>query len=391
MKHLIVVASIMTSVSSMVAMEDFTTLDIRDRDDDSQIRPYITIINQLPMCEPDLNPYILNPQILISDQKDTRYYNSQSYYHLDDSTVMLRPHQGVRFSPNTYTTLPGLKRLGMNDEQDAARIQIYVQAAVTKPQMQLIIGKGAKIQFGDEIIFTQLKNNIVLTHKNNLKQENILAKLETERSIKNITQPDLFETKIVKTLSESWGLTASDFIQSSHDKNENKNESVYITIINQLPKNNCNFSHARIDISEKIKSTTYTNRSYSPEENLSVIINSDETHQFPLNIDETGNSSIILYIPDAVDNQLLQLDVGKDSKVKCGDTITVTPQSSDTIAIKYNELEKPLISLNTQQMVTLIGLLDYQEKINRYGKNDAEWYNDSPYVKNIAARFSITK
>src|SRR5579863_3482438 len=283
MKHLIVVASIMTSVSSMVAMENVTALDIRDRDLDSQTRPYITIINQLPMCEPSLNPYILNPQILISDQKDIRYYNSQSYYYLDDSTVMLRPDQGVRFSPHTYTTLPELERLGMNDAQDAARIQLYVQGAVTKPQMQLIIGKGVKIQFGDEIIFTQLKNNIILTHKNNLKQENILAKLETERSIKNITQPDLFEVTKVKTLSESWGLTAADFIQSSHDTSE----SAFITIINQLPKNNCNFPNARNDISETIKSTTYTNRSYSPDENPTVIIASHETHQFPLNRDET--------------------------------------------------------------------------------------------------------
>ena len=169
MKHLIFVASIIAPIHSIVAME---TLEIRNRNLDTLQKPHITIINQLPD-----NPQFLNTRIDISDQTKINQYNKQTYTP-DDSTITIYPNRGIRFSPRTNKTLHEYKRLGMNNTGNAALITLYVHAAVNYPLVQLLIGKGSKVQFGDTITFTAKPNGtIILNHKNRK-----LKTIKTEQS-----------------------------------------------------------------------------------------------------------------------------------------------------------------------------------------------------------------
>jgi hypothetical protein len=169
-------------------------LEIRNRNLDTLEKPHITIINQLPD-----NPQFLSTRIDISDQTKINQYNKQSYIS-DDSTITIYSNRGVKFSPRTYKTLPEYERLGMNNAGDTALINIYVHTAINYPLMQLLIGKGSKVQFGDTITFTAKPNGtIILNHKNKklktIKTEQSAALIEpaAQRCVTIIGLPKLAE------------------------------------------------------------------------------------------------------------------------------------------------------------------------------------------------------
>jgi hypothetical protein len=339
--------------------------------------PNITIINRLPTP----NAHFPNDHIDVSDTIKFNYrYNNQSYAP-DDDTVTLCSNHAIRFSPRTHERLPEYKRFGMNNTGDTALIALYVHAAITRPLIHLIVGKGSPIQFGDTIIFmTQSDDTIILNH--NAKK---LTERKTKETIRIIPEPKFFGDCITIQLTQTPKSTnpIKTHIQSTGLSADTMGASPCITIINQLPTNNPHLPSTHIDVSEKTKYNAYTNKSHTPDEST-ITISSHETKQFPLHLNEANSTSLTFYVHDAVENQLFQLNIGKGSKVKCGDTITLTPKPSHKIAIKHND-KNTLITLDTTQCAELIGLPDIttDKLLSKYGCYPQDWHNDFPYIYGI--------
>ena len=180
MKYSVLLTSVISAHAC--AMEP---VEIRDRNLDTAQKPHITIINQLPK-DPGFTT-----RIDISDKTKITNYTKNSY-RPDDSTTTIYSNRGIRFSPYLNKNgQPEHARLGMNDAGDAALITLYIHGAIRHPWINLIIGKSAKIGFGDAIIFnTNSDDAIVLNHNG---QE--LWKLETKQKIEIISEKtkSLFE------------------------------------------------------------------------------------------------------------------------------------------------------------------------------------------------------
>src|SRR5437762_5678335 len=120
-------------------------IEIRNRNLDTRTQPHITIINKLPKNA------AFPTRIDVSDKTRVDNYTKDSY-RPDDSTKTIYAHQGIRFDPRLNKTgEPEHARLGMSNAGDAALIALYIYGAIKSPLIYLIIGKGAKIQFGETI------------------------------------------------------------------------------------------------------------------------------------------------------------------------------------------------------------------------------------------------
>jgi len=144
MKYLLLIATMAASTSVLLPMKITQTtpkIRMRDRDLDTSSRPFITIINALPTED----TFLPNKNIDITDGKRIDFYKNEPYTP-DYSVVSLLAGEGVRFSPYKNNTLAEYKRLGMNNNENAALIQLYVHAAVKYQLMSLYVAFKSKIR-----------------------------------------------------------------------------------------------------------------------------------------------------------------------------------------------------------------------------------------------------
>jgi hypothetical protein len=199
------------------AMEN--NLQITNRHLDTLKRPHITIINQLPLNDPEFT----NTRIDISDQTKVKTYTHNSY-RPDDSTKTIYSNKAMRFSPQTHRNIHEYKRLGMNDTGKNALIAIYLHDLRQYPLMHVVIGEGSDIQFGDVLTFSINDNREIILKSNN--------KIIT--SFINPKTKNYDEIALLKSMSEK-----ANYLQAKHIQAKTNTEfSVHLI---GLPDNYLNF------------------------------------------------------------------------------------------------------------------------------------------------------
>ena len=179
------------STSSLLPMEitkTKPTIRMRDRDLHTSNQPFITITNALPVDD----TFLPNKQIDIADTNRIRFYKNEPYKP-NSSDVSLFPGESIRFSPYKDSTLPEHERLGMNNNEDAALIQLYVHAAIKHQLMHLYVGQHSKVKFGDTIRFKlETDGTIVMSHNHKK-----LKTIETQHVTEIIGVPKNKEREII--------------------------------------------------------------------------------------------------------------------------------------------------------------------------------------------------
>lgn len=177
-----------SSLLPMEVTQTETKIRMRDRDLDTSSRPFITLINALPIDD----TFLPNKQIDIADTNRIRFYKNEPYKP-NYSDVSLLPGEGIRFSPYKDSTLEEYKRLGMNNNEDAALIQLYVHAAIKHQLMHLYVGQHSKVKFGDTIRFKlETDGTIVMSHNHKK-----LKRIETQHVTEIIGVPKNKEREII--------------------------------------------------------------------------------------------------------------------------------------------------------------------------------------------------
>jgi hypothetical protein len=191
MKYLLFIATIFVPISSMEITQAIPKIRMRDRDLDTSIRPFITIINALPVED----TYLPNKQIDITDKSRTNSYKNEPYKP-DFFAISLLPGEGIRFSPYKDSAFAEHERLGMNNNENAALIQLYVHAAIKYQLMNLYVGKHSKIKFGDTVRFG-LESDGTIIMKHNHKT---LKKIDTQHTTEIIGAPKDRTTRSLEPL-----------------------------------------------------------------------------------------------------------------------------------------------------------------------------------------------
>jgi hypothetical protein len=195
------------------------------------------------------------------------------------------------------------------------------------------------------------------------------------------------------------------------NRNLDTPEKPQITIINKLPKD-AGFS-TRIDISDTTKISNKNN--YKPDDSTETIwankgirfspnLNKNENLEHNrLGMNDAGNAALVALYIHGIQNSLIHLVVGEGSRIKFGNTVTITTKSyrPDEIFIKAEfpdqkrRWESPFnyhtsgygnsffINKNSEtQKAELIGHLtsDILKDVNRPVYKPEEYYTDFPYI-----------
>jgi hypothetical protein len=156
MKYLIISIHIIVISSSLVAMEE----------NQPKQENYIIIKNQIN----DKNsPKQLSSDIYISDEVRQDILWGSKDISLSSTAIKLPAGKSVQFAPSTRQGFE-CTRLGMNDNNSAALIAIYVTGAIkTKDRIvKLFIGNNSPIKFKDTITFSHKEPDdyIIMSHNN---------------------------------------------------------------------------------------------------------------------------------------------------------------------------------------------------------------------------------